>query len=115
MESPGFEHVNTRLVNVGSPLLSHLSTQTRASFSGVQIRDYHVDMTEAECKLHIWMPASLRKKLQLARRVGLQGTDGLVEPCFITMGSQTRVYFAHVLSEECDTPECAISFYRIAR
>ena len=48
------------------------------------------------------MAASLRKKMQLARRVGLVDKSGLVEPCFAIVGHETHVYFAYMASEDRD-------------
>jgi hypothetical protein len=48
------------------------------------------------------MAASLRKKTQLARRVGLLDKSGLVKPCFAIVGHETHVYFAFMASEEKD-------------
>lgn len=61
------------------------------------------DHTEAEYQLSIWMAASLQKKMQLARRVGLVDKSNLVEPCFAIVGHRMYVYFACVGSEERDT------------
>jgi hypothetical protein len=45
----------------------------------------------------------LRKKMQLARRVGVLDKSNLVEPCFAIVGHETYVYFAYMASEEKDT------------
>lgn len=48
------------------------------------------------------MAASLRKKMQLARRVGLFDEISLVEPCFTIVGHEMHTYFAYIASEEKD-------------
>lgn len=105
MPSPGFEDLYTRLRNVRNPVVSHMAdafTKATALFSCVEVKPASGDHTEAEYQLSIWMAASLRKKMQLARRVGLIGKDNLVEPCFAIVGHETHVYFAHIVSEEMD-------------
>jgi hypothetical protein len=57
-------------------------TKTTALFSCVEVKPASGDHTEAEYQLSIWMAASLRKKMQLARRVGLVDKSCLVDPCF---------------------------------
>jgi hypothetical protein len=78
-------------------------TKTTALFSCVEVKPASGDHTEAKYQLSIWMAASLRKKMQLARRVGLVDKSGLVEPCFAIVGHETHVYFAYIASEERDT------------
>jgi hypothetical protein len=78
-------------------------TRTTALFSGVEVKPASGDQTEAEYQLSIWMAASLRKKMQLARRAGVVDKSGLVEPCFAVVGHDTHVYFAYMESEERDT------------
>ena len=77
-------------------------TRTTALFSCVEVKPASGDRTEAGYQLSIWMAASLRKKIQLARRAGLVDKSGLVEPCFSIVGHETRVYFAFMASEETD-------------
>ncbi|PSN58770.1 hypothetical protein BS50DRAFT_368065 [Corynespora cassiicola Philippines] len=77
-------------------------TKTTALFSCVEVKPASGDHTEAEYQLSIWMAASLRKKMQLARRVGLVDKSNLVEPCFAIVGHETHVYFAYMESEERD-------------
>ncbi|KAF2740307.1 hypothetical protein EJ04DRAFT_572164 [Polyplosphaeria fusca] len=106
LTSPGFEDTYNRLRNTGNPIVSHMAdafTKTTALYSCVEVKPASGDYTEAEYQLSIWMAASLRKKLQLARRVGLVDKSSLVEPCFAIMGHETHVYFAYILSEERDT------------
>jgi hypothetical protein len=75
-------------------------TKTTALFSCVDIKPASGDYTEAEYQLSIWMAASLWKKMQLARRVGLVDKGNLVEPCFAIVGYRMYVYFVYVGSEE---------------
>jgi len=106
MASPGFGDLYSRLRNAGDPVVSHMAdvfTKTTALFSCVEVKPASGDQTEAEYQLSIWMAASLRKKMQLARRVGLVDKSNLVEPCFAIVGHETHVYFAYITSEERDT------------
>ena len=106
MPSPGFEDLYNRLRTADNPVVSHIAdafTKTTAVFSCVEVKPASGDYTEAEYQLSIWMAASLRKKMQLARRVGLVDKSSLVEPCFAIVGHETHVYFAHMVSEERDT------------
>ncbi|KAL5371474.1 hypothetical protein DPSP01_014248 [Paraphaeosphaeria sporulosa] len=104
MPSPGFENLYNRLRSADNPVVSHMAdafTKTTALFSCVEVKPASGDHTEAEYQLSVWMAASLRKKMQLARRVGLVDKSSLVEPCFAIVGHETHVYFAYV-SEERD-------------
>ena len=83
--------------------MADVFTKTTALFSCVEVKPASGDHTEAEYQLSIWMAASLRKKMQLARHVGLVDKSGLVEPCFAIVGHETHVYFAYIASEERDT------------
>jgi hypothetical protein len=77
-------------------------TNTTALFSCVEVKPASGDQTEAEYQLSIWMAASLRKKMQLARHIGIGDKSSLVEPCFTIAGHQTHVYLAYIRSEERD-------------
>jgi hypothetical protein len=106
MPSPGFEDLYGRLRAADNSVVSHMAdvfTKTTALFSCVEVKPASGDHTEAEYQLSIWMAASLRKKMQLARHVGLVDKSGLVEPCFAIVGHETHVYFAYIASEERDT------------
>jgi hypothetical protein len=105
MPSPGFEDLYSRLRTANNPVVSHMTdafTKTTALFSCVEVKPASGDHTEAEYQLSIWMAASLRKKMQLARHVGMGDKSSLVEPCFAVVGHQTHVYFAYIGSEERD-------------
>ncbi|KAF3030366.1 hypothetical protein E8E12_000933 [Didymella heteroderae] len=105
MPSPGLSDLYTRLRTANSSIVSHMAdafTRTTALFSCVEVKPASGDRTEAGYQLSIWMAASLRKKIQLARRAGLVDKSGLVEPCFSIVGHETRVYFAFMASEEMD-------------
>lgn len=105
MTSPGFDDLYSRLKNKGDPVISHMAdafTKTTALFSCVEVKPASGDHTEAEYQLSIWMAASLRKKMQLARRVGLVDKSNLVEPCFVIVGHEMYVYIAYMVSEERD-------------
>ena len=105
MTSP-FKDLYTRLRTTNNYVVSHMTdafTKTTALFSCVEVKPASGDHTEAEYQLSIWMAASLRKKMQLARRVGLVDKSNLVEPCFAIVGHRMYVYFAYVGSEERDT------------
>lgn len=105
MPSAGFNGIYSRLRAANASVISHMAdafTRTTALFSCVEVKPASGDRTEAGYQLSIWMAASLRKKLQLARCVGLVDKSGLVEPCFSIVGHETRVYFAFMGSEETD-------------
>jgi hypothetical protein len=106
MTSPGFDSLYNRLQNTGNSVVSHMAdvfTKTTALFSCVEVKPASGVKLEAEFQLSIWMASSLRKKMQLARRVGLVDTSNLVEPCFAIVGHETHVYFAYMAPEERDT------------
>ncbi|KAF9728469.1 hypothetical protein PMIN01_13602 [Paraphaeosphaeria minitans] len=89
MPSPGFEDLYNCLRTAGNPIVSHMAdafTKTAALYSCVEVKPASGDHTEAEFQLSVWMAASLRKKMQLARRVGLVDKSSLVEP---TTGMKT--------------------------
>lgn len=103
MPSPGFSDLYSRLRVVNTSVVSYMAdafTRTTALFSCVDVKAASGDRTEAGYQLSISMAASLRKKIQLAQRVGLLDKNGLVEPCVSIVGHETRVYFAFVVSEE---------------
>ncbi|KAF2023753.1 hypothetical protein EK21DRAFT_118475 [Setomelanomma holmii] len=103
MPSPGFNDLYSRLRVANTSVISHMAdafTRATALFSCVEVKAANGDRTEAGYQLSIWMAASLRKKIQLAQRVGLLDKSGLVEPCVSIVGHETRVYFAFVASEE---------------
>ncbi|KAF2623921.1 hypothetical protein BU25DRAFT_477519 [Macroventuria anomochaeta] len=105
MPAPGFEDLYSRLRAADSPVVSHMVdafTKTTALFSCVEVKSASGDHTEAEYQLSIWMAASLRKKIQLARRAGVMDKSGPVEPCFAIVGHKTHVYFAYMASEGKD-------------
>lgn len=105
MASPGFDDLYSRLKDKGDSVVSHMAdafTKTTALFSCVEVKPASGDHTEAEYQLSIWMAASLRKKMQLARRVGLVDKSNLVEPCFVIVGHEMHVYFAYMVSEDRD-------------
>lgn len=77
-------------------------TQTTALFSCIEVKSTIGLHREAEFQLSVWMAASLRKKMQLARRVGQVDKSSLVEPCFAIVGHYTFVYFAYMAVEETD-------------
>lgn len=85
--------------------MSHMAdafTRTTALFSRVEVKPANGDHAEAEYRLSIWIAASLRKKMQLARRAGLIDKSNLVEPCFVIVGHEMYVDFAYMMSEERD-------------
>jgi hypothetical protein len=105
LPAPGFNNLYGRLKAANVPVVSHTTdafTRTTALFSCVEVKPASGGRTEAGYQLSIWMAASLRKKMQLARRVGLVDKSGLVEPCFSIVGHETRIYFAFMASEETD-------------
>ncbi|KAF2462694.1 uncharacterized protein BDR25DRAFT_347642 [Lindgomyces ingoldianus] len=105
MPFPGFEDLYNGLRTAGNPVVSHMAdafTKTTALFSCIEVKPANGDHTEAEYQLSVWIAASLRKKMQLARRVGLVDKSGLVEPCFAIVGHETHVYLAYMASEERD-------------
>ncbi|KAF2834338.1 hypothetical protein M501DRAFT_1009755 [Patellaria atrata CBS 101060] len=106
MASPGFKDLYSRLRTAGNPVVSHMAdafTKTTALFSCVEVKPASGDYTEAAYQLSIWIAASIRKKMQLARQVGQADKSRLVEPCFAIVGHETHVYFAYMASEERET------------
>ena len=101
--SPGFGDVYSRLRTANNHVISHMVdafTRTTALFSCIEVKPADGDLTEAEYQLSMWIAASLRKKMQLARHVGLVDKSGLVEPCFVIVGHRMYVYLAYVSSEQ---------------
>ncbi|KAF1345001.1 hypothetical protein EJ07DRAFT_186172 [Lizonia empirigonia] len=95
--SPGFEDLYSRLRCAGNPIISHMTdafTKTTALFSCVEVKPANGDLMEAQYQLSIWMAASLRKKMQLARCAGILDKSSLVEPCFAIVGHETHIYLA---------------------
>lgn len=106
MPSPGFGDLYNRLRAANSLVFSHMTdafTRRTALFSCIEVKPADGDRTEAGYQLSIWMAASIRKKIQLARLAGLVDKSRLVEPCFSIVGHETRLYFAYMASEETDT------------
>jgi hypothetical protein len=102
MASPGFEDLYDRLKSTSNYILSHTTdafSSTTALFSCVEVKTASGALTEAQYQMAIWMASSLRKKMQLARRVGVVDRENLVEPCFAIVGHQTYVYLAHMALE----------------
>jgi hypothetical protein len=103
MTSPDFEDLYNRLRDTGNSVISHIAdafSRTTALFSCVEVKPASGDHTEAEYQLGVWMASSLRKKMQLARRVGGVDKENLVEPCFAIVGHETHVYLAHMAVDE---------------
>jgi hypothetical protein len=106
MTSPGFGDLYDRLRNAGNSIVSHMTdafSSTTALFSCVEVKPASGDLTEAEYQLGVWMGASLRKKMKLARYVGLVDKGNLVEPCFGIVGHDTHVYIVYMAGEDTNT------------
>jgi hypothetical protein len=102
LATSGFQDLYDRLRDAGNPIVSHMSdafSRSTALFSCVEVKPASGDRTEAEYQLGIWMASSLRKKMQLACRVGLASKENLVEPCFAIVGHETHVYLAYMGSQ----------------
>ena len=65
-----FAELYTQLAAAKTPVVSHTldnCTQRLALFSGIEVKPENGDIKEAELQVSIWMAASLRKKMELAR------------------------------------------------
>ena len=105
-DAPPFESLYTRLLQQRDEVVSYTTnvyTRTTAVFSGVVVKASDGSTLEAQYQLNIWMVASLRKKAQLARRVGLTDTSCLVEPGFTIVGHKFTFYVAYITLEQDDT------------
>ena len=85
-------------------------------FSGIEVKPENGDQKEAELQMAIWMAASLRKKMDLARTplfkvivsqfgVGnrtplIPAPTALLEPALTIIGHEHKVYYAYPSSEE---------------
>lgn len=112
------------------PVVSHTSdvcTQRLALFSGIEVKPENGDAKEAELQIGIWMAASLRKKMELARLAfptsdllltpedtadnatistekGLTTSRSahLLEPAITIIGNEHKIYYAYPSSLKGD-------------
>ncbi|KAL5114018.1 hypothetical protein ACEQ8H_008123 [Pleosporales sp. CAS-2024a] len=126
---PQFAELYTQLA-AKMPLVSHTSdfcTQRLVLFSGIEVKPQSGNLNEAELQMSIWMAASLRKKMELARLAfptsdllltpedaadnatistdkGLTTFQSahLVEPAVVIIGNEHRIYYAYPSSSQGD-------------
>ena len=99
------EGLYTRLLQQRDEVVSHTIdayTRTTTVFSCVEVKASDGNIFGAQYQLSIWMGASLRKKVQLARRVGLADTSCLVEPSFKIVGHELTSHVAYISPEQDD-------------
>ncbi|CAN9238933.1 unnamed protein product [Alternaria alternata] len=126
---PQFAGLYTQLA-AKTPVVSHTSdncTQRLALFSGIEVNPENGDPKEAELQISIWMAASLRKKMELARlafptsdlpSTPDDATDSatistdkglttfqsshLLEPAITIIGNEHKIYYAYPSSLKGD-------------
>ncbi|CAN9171321.1 unnamed protein product [Alternaria alternata] len=126
---PQFAGLYTQLA-AKTPVVSHTSdncTQRLALFSGIEVKPENGDPKEAELQISIWMAASLRKKMELARlafptsdlpSTPDDATDSatistdkglttfqsshLLEPAITIIGNEHKIYYAYPSSLKGD-------------
>ncbi|CAI9635604.1 unnamed protein product [Alternaria burnsii] len=126
---PQFAGLYTQLA-AKTPVVSHTSdncTQRLALFSGIEVKPENGDPKEAELQISIWMAASLRKKMELARLAfptsdlpstpddatdsAIISTDKglttfqsshLLEPAITIIGNEHKIYYAYPSSLKGD-------------
>jgi hypothetical protein len=126
---PQFAGLYTQLA-AKTPVVSHTSdncTQRLALFSGIEVKPENGDPKEAELQISIWMAASLRKKMELARLAfptsdlpltpedaadsatistdkGLTTfqSSHLLEPAITIIGNEHKIYYAYPSSLKGD-------------
>ncbi|KAF5843981.1 hypothetical protein GGP41_003160 [Bipolaris sorokiniana] len=126
---PRFAELYTQLAAKTS-VVSHTSdncTQRLALFSGIEVKPENGDLKEAELQISIWMAASLRKKMELARLAfptsdlsltqedaadnAIISTDKglttfqssyLLEPAITIIGNEHKIYYAYPSSLKGD-------------
>ncbi|CAN9171290.1 unnamed protein product [Alternaria alternata] len=126
---PQFAGLYTQLA-AKTPVVSHTSdncTQRLALFSGIEVNPENGDPKEAELQISIWMAASLRKKMELARLAfptsdlpltpedaadnatistdkGLTTfqSSHLLEPAITIIGNEHKIYYAYPSSLKGD-------------
>jgi hypothetical protein len=117
---PHFRVLYERLEEVNAMHVSHTTddfTSRAVLFSGIEVKPENGDQKEAELQMGIWMAASLRKKMELARNAFI-GTPGLVqnptineadlsitallEPALTIIGHEHKIYYAYPTSATGD-------------
>ncbi|KAF2811517.1 uncharacterized protein BDZ99DRAFT_518778 [Mytilinidion resinicola] len=80
---PHFRALYNRLEEVNAMHVSHTTdnfTSRAVLFSGIEVKPENGDQKEAELQMGIWMAASLRKKMELARRAFSESPVSESEP-----------------------------------
>jgi hypothetical protein len=72
-------------------------TKKTPLFTAVEVKPSNGKKSEAQYQLSIWLAASLRKKVELARAAGLMDTTNLVEPAFVVVGHEWYFYLGYPL------------------
>lgn len=125
-----FANLYAQLAAAKMHVVSHTSdncTQRLGLFSGIEVKPENGDLKEAELQITIWMAASLRKKMELARlafpmsdvplTLGTQADNAatvndkvvanvspmhLLEPALAIIGNEHKVYYAYPTSTAGD-------------
>ncbi|KAF2007775.1 hypothetical protein P154DRAFT_3462 [Amniculicola lignicola CBS 123094] len=75
-------------------------TKRTALFSGLEIKPSYGIHTEAELQMSIWIAASLRKKMELARTAGVNIVlAAMAEPALTIVGHEHCIYYAYPRSD----------------
>ena len=125
-----FAELYTQLAAAQTPVVSHTldnCTQRLALFSGIEVKPENGDLKEAELQVSIWMAASLRKKMELARlafpmsvppstpddtadnattpmdkAITTVQSLHLLEPAITIIGNEHKIYYAYPSSLKGD-------------